>query len=125
MVTAPSRPLRRFARLTPGVVLRTSLIYLLLIGGLVVMLIPFAYMVGISFMPDIYVLGTPPIFIPPHPTFDNYTAAWNGNDFGQAFFNSITVATSATALNVILAASLAFAFARYRFPGRTLLYYTM
>jgi ABC-type glycerol-3-phosphate transport system permease component len=125
VVGTGSQSRRRHADLTPGKVLRASLIYLLLIAGLVVMLIPFAYMVGISFMPNIYVLGTPPIFIPPHPTFDNYTAAWSGNDFGQAFFNSVTVATSATAINVLLAASLAFAFARYRFPGRNVLYYTM
>jgi multiple sugar transport system permease protein len=125
VVGTGSQSRRHRADLTPGRLLRTSLIYLLLIAGLVVMLIPFAYMVGISFMPNIYVLGTPPIFIPPHPTFDNYTAAWSGNDFGQAFFNSVTVATSATAINVLLAASLAFAFARYRFPGRNVLYYTM
>jgi multiple sugar transport system permease protein len=96
-----------------------------LIAGLVVMLTPFAYMVGTSFMPNAYILGTPPIFIPPHPTFDNYTSAWSGNNFGQAFLNSLTVATCATALNVTLAASLAFAFARYKFPGRTILYYGM
>ncbi|HWE61663.1 MAG TPA: carbohydrate ABC transporter permease, partial [Chloroflexota bacterium] len=68
---------------------------------------------------------TPPTFIPAQPTFDNYVSAWNGNSFGQAFFNSIIVATSATALNVGLAAALAFAFARYRFPGRTMLFYGM
>jgi multiple sugar transport system permease protein len=108
-----------------GRVARRLLIYLALVVGVVVMLTPFAYMVGISFTPNAYVLGTPPTFIPAHPTFDNYTSAWNGNNFGQAFFNSLTVATCATALNVTLAASLAFAFARYRFPGRTILYYGM
>jgi multiple sugar transport system permease protein len=120
-----TRGVRQSSRLTPAKVGRRALIYLALVAGLVVMLTPFAYMVGISFMPDAYILGTPPIFIPPHPTFDNYTQAWNGNDFGQAFFNSIVVATCATALNVMLAASLAFAFARYRFPGRSIIYYTM
>ncbi|HVC82370.1 MAG TPA: carbohydrate ABC transporter permease [Chloroflexota bacterium] len=122
---SPAAPIRRRSRLTARKILGTSLIYLVLLAGLVIMLTPFAYMFGISFMPNMYILGTPPIFIPPHPTFDNYIQAWNGNSFGQAFFNSVTVATSATALNVILAASLAFAFARYRFPGRTVLYYTM
>ena len=69
--------------------------------------------------------STPPIFIPAHPTLDNYAAAWNGNNFGQAFFNSVVVATCATVLNVGLASALAFAFARYRFPGRNLLFYGM
>jgi multiple sugar transport system permease protein len=100
-------------------------IYLLLIAGAVVMLTPFAYMVGISFAPNAYVLQTPPTFIPAQPTLDNYVSAWNGNNFGQAFANSVIVATSATVLNVGLASALAFAFARYRFPGRTILYYGM
>ncbi|HVA92616.1 MAG TPA: carbohydrate ABC transporter permease [Chloroflexota bacterium] len=126
-VSEPARfaPSRRRSRFTPRRIAGKALIYLALLVGLMIMLTPFAYMVGISFMPSVYILGTPPIFIPPHPTFDNYIQAWNGNSFGQAFFNSVTVASVATAINVALAASLAFAFARYRFPGRTVLYYTM
>lgn len=46
-------------------------LYLLLIVGVLVMLTPFAYMVGISFTADAYVLQTPPTFIPAQPTFDN------------------------------------------------------
>ncbi len=120
-----SRPVlgRRRSRTTPARLLRRAPIYLLLLLGVVITLTPFAYMVGISFMPNAYVLGTPPTFIPSDPTFDNYTAAWAANNFGQAFFNSVSVATCSTAINVVLSASLAFAFARYRFPGRTLLYY--
>jgi multiple sugar transport system permease protein len=102
-----------------------AILYLVLVTGACLLLLPFAYMVGISFTPNAYVLGTPPTFIPAQPTFDNYTTAWNGNDFGQAFLNSLIVASSATALNVGLAAALAFAFARYRFPGRNILFYGM
>lgn len=98
-------------------------VYLALLLGLVVMLVPFAYMVGISFTPNAYVLGTPPVFIPSSPTLDNYIAAWNGNNFGQAFFNSTEVSVVATALGVGLSSALAFAFARYRFPGRNVLFY--
>jgi multiple sugar transport system permease protein len=108
-----------------GFVARRAGLYVLLIAGMVVMLTPFAYMVGISFTANAYVLQTPPTFIPAQPTFDNYVSAWNGNNFGQAFFNSVLVAGCATVLNVGLAAALAFAFARYRFPGRTILYYGM
>lgn len=108
-----------------GRLLGRALLYLVLIAGAVVLLTPFAYMLGISFMPNAYVLQTPPILIPPQPTFDNYVTAWNGNNFGRAFLNSVTVACCATALNVLLASMLAFAFARYRFPGRTVMFYGM
>jgi multiple sugar transport system permease protein len=100
-------------------------IYVLLIAGAGIMVLPFAYMVGVSFTANAYVLQVPPSFIPANPTWQNYLTAWNGNSFGQAFLNSTFVAVIATALSVGLAAALAFAFARYRFPGRNILFYGM
>src|SRR3981081_3255103 len=104
---------------------RRSLFYLLITVGAISMLLPFAYMVGIAFTPNAYVLQTPPTFIPVQPTFDNFIAAWNANNFGQAFFNSVIVACSSTFICVLLASMLAFAFARYQFPGRNILFYGM
>ncbi len=51
--------------------------------------------------------------------------AWNENSFGLSFLNSVIVACGATFLNVLLASMLAFAFARYHFPGRNILFYGM
>jgi multiple sugar transport system permease protein len=104
---------------------RRVVLYLLLAIAALIMLVPFAYMVGISLSPTTYILQDPAALISSHPTLANYVNAWNGNNFGQAFLNSVIVACSATALNVLLAAMLAFAFARYRFPGRTILFYGM
>lgn len=89
------------------------------------MLMPFAYMVGISFTSNAFILQTPPSFIPRQVTLTNYVDAWNKGNFGQAFFNSVFVAISATVINVGLASMMAFAFARYRFPGRNILFYSM
>ena len=83
----PARPAGPARLGTAGLARRLGL-YALLLAGAIVMLTPFAYMVGISFTPDAFVLGTPPTFIPASPTLDNYASAWNGNNFGQAFFNS-------------------------------------
>jgi multiple sugar transport system permease protein len=105
--------------------LRRGARYLALLLGAVIMVVPFAYMVGISFTANAYVLQMPPSFIPSSPTWQNYVAAWNGNSFGQAFVNSLFIAVSATAVSVGLASALAFAFARYRFPGRNILFYGM
>ena len=101
------------------------LLYLLLIGGAAIMLSPFLYMVGISLSPHAYTLPSPVDVIPTHPTLNNYISAWTDGNFGQAFFNSAVVACSATAITVFLSATQAFAFARYRFPGRTILFYGM
>lgn len=101
------------------------LLYLLLVGGALLMLSPFAYMLGISFSPDSYTLPSPSNVIPAHPTLNNYISAWTDDDFGLAFFNSAIVACCATVLTVLLSATLAFAFARYQFPARNALFYGM
>jgi multiple sugar transport system permease protein len=101
------------------------LLYLLLIGGAAIMLSPFLYMVGISLSPHAYTLPSPVDVIPTHPTLNNYISAWTDDNFGLAFFNSVVVACCATAITVFLSATLAFAFARYHFPGRTILFYGM
>jgi multiple sugar transport system permease protein len=103
----------------------TLLRHLALILGAVVVLIPFLYMVGTSFKPHAFVLELPPSFIPAHPTFDNYRHALTSNHFGRYFMNSAVVALSSTALTLLLSSSLAYAFARFEFPGREGLFYIM
>ena len=87
-----------------------------------VMLIPFAIMVSTAFKPHAYVLETPPRLIPAEATLDNFVDAWTGQDFGRYFVNSVVVSVASTTIAVALSAMLAFAFARYRFPGRRLLF---
>ena len=90
----------------------------LLSAGAVVMIVPFAYMLSTSLKPDRLVLEVPPRFLPRHPTTANYTGAWTSNDFSRYFLNSVLVAVATTLLTVLLASMMAFAFARFDFPGK-------
>jgi multiple sugar transport system permease protein len=90
--------------------------------GAVVMVLPFIYMLVTSFKPNTLVLEIPLQFFPQHPTTANYTGAWTSNDFSRYFFNSVIVAVATTVAAVLLSAMMAFAFARFRFPGRALLF---
>jgi multiple sugar transport system permease protein len=90
--------------------------------GAVVMILPFAYMVATSFKQNALVLQLPPQFIPDHPTTTNYREAWSSNQFGRYFVNSLMVAAATTVLAVLLSSMMAFAFARFQFPGRRLLF---
>jgi len=94
----------------------------LLSAGAVVMIVPFVYMVSTSLKPDRLVLEVPPRFLPSHPTTANYTGAWTSNDFSRYFLNSVLVAVATTLLTVLLASMMAFAFARFDFPGKGLLF---
>ncbi|HVV57666.1 MAG TPA: carbohydrate ABC transporter permease [Gaiellaceae bacterium] len=90
--------------------------------GAVVMSVPFLYMLSTSFKPNQLVLELPPQFVPHHPTTANYTNAWSSNEFGHYFLNSLVVAVATTFFAVWLASMMAYAFARFRFHGRGLLF---
>lgn len=89
----------------------------------VVALGPLFYMVSLSFQPVGEVLGTKPVLIPSHPTIQNYVQAWTENSFAHYFLNSLSVSLATVAITVLLASFAAFAFARYQFPLKELIFY--
>lgn len=90
-----------------------------LAAGAVVMILPFAYMLSTSFKPNELVLQIPVRFFPQQATTSNYTSAWSSNQFGHYFLNSVLVAVMTTIAAVLLSAMMAYALARFDFPGRT------
>jgi ABC-type glycerol-3-phosphate transport system permease component len=118
-VTAVSarRSRRRAATIGVG-----TLRHVVLFAGAVLMIAPFVYMISISFTPNAYVLTTPPQFIPANPTVDNYGQALDAQDIPRFFMNSLLVAVTSTALSVLLSSMMAYAFARFRFPGREVIF---
>jgi multiple sugar transport system permease protein len=100
-------------------------VYVLLILGAVIMMLPFLFMVVTALQPGTYVLSIPPNFWPSHPTLQNFVDVWSANNFGRYFLNSAIVATTSTVITVMFSSMIAFTFARYTFPGKTPLYYTM
>jgi ABC-type glycerol-3-phosphate transport system permease component len=101
-------------------ILSTRLVLLSL--GALLTIVPFAYMVSTSFKQNAYVLEIPPRLLPHHATTANYTQAWTSNRFGRYFVNSVMVACATTFLSVWLSSMMAYAFARFRFPGRSVLF---
>jgi ABC-type glycerol-3-phosphate transport system permease component len=83
---------------------------------------PLLYMLSLSFQNNNFLLGNT-VLIPNHPTVSNYEQAWSENSFGHYFFNSLFVAISTVVVTVALASLAAFAFARYKFPLRELIFY--
>lgn len=102
--------------------LSTTFRYAALIVGALVMITPFIYMVSTSFKAQAYVLTFPPQFIPDPATTDNYVQALTTRNFGLYFLNSIIVSVIATAASVLVSSMMAYAFARFRFPGRELIF---
>lgn len=90
--------------------------------GALVMITPFLYMLSTSFKGQQYVLKIPPQFIPDPATLSNYERILVRGDFAHFFMNSLIVAVISTSLAVLLSAMMAYGFARYRFPGRELMF---
>lgn len=93
--------------------------------GAAILIAPFLYMLSTSFKPNALALTWPPRFIPHPATLINYTQAWGANAFARYFTNSLLVACASTMSTTLLAALAAYAFARFRFPGRQVLFWLL
>jgi ABC-type glycerol-3-phosphate transport system permease component len=84
---------------------------------------PLVYMVSLSFQPTGDILTSNAVLFPSHPTTANYTVAWSQNGFSSYFLNSLIVAVGTVVITVVVASLAAFAFARYRFPFKEVIFY--
>ena len=97
--------------------------YILLAGGAVSMIVPFLWMVSVSFMQDSQIFSIPPAIFPNPLIFDNYTNVFSNINITKFFLNSLFVALLTTVFQVIFSAFAGYAFARARFRGRDLLFF--
>lgn len=92
--------------------------YVVLIGLSLLYAFPFIWMVGTSITPADEVLSRARPIFPAHPDFANYKEALTVLPFATFLRNTLMVAFGATLGQTLSAASVAYAFARIRFPFR-------
>ncbi|WP_228845393.1 carbohydrate ABC transporter permease [Phototrophicus methaneseepsis] len=97
---------------------RRWLLYAGMLLLVVIMVLPFAWMLSTSLKAQEYILQTPPELIPNPVTLESYTGLAERIDLGRTFFNSMFVAVVGTIGQIIVAAMAAFAFARMQWRGR-------
>ncbi len=96
--------------------------YLILIIGAISMLLPFVYMFSLSFMTDKQIFTNNFNLIPNPCTLENYTYVINNVDIFRYFFNSMFVAIATTIGQVIISALAGYAFARFEFKHKEILF---
>ncbi len=98
-------------------------LYIILIAGAILMLLPFAWMISASFKTLAEALQVPPQWLPSTLSLRNYQEVFNQQPlFGRFFLNSVIVAV-VTVISVLITSSLAgYAFAKFNFPGKNLLF---
>lgn len=111
---------RTRARPRPG--LRTTIVTVLIVVGAFGMLVPFAWMLSTSLKPSDALLTLPPRLVPASPTLEPYRQVFAGFPMARVFVNSAVVAVATTVGQLVLASMSGYAFARFRFPGRDLIF---
>jgi multiple sugar transport system permease protein len=102
---------------------RTFLVVLLIFTVL-----PMAWMLLTSIKTQFAALQYPPQWWPAEPTLENYTKLLSpsgdvGSRFLRFMWNSFTVSLATTLIGVVIAVPAAYAFSRFKFPGRTFLFF--
>ncbi|MBK6791294.1 MAG: sugar ABC transporter permease [Anaerolineales bacterium] len=105
---------------------KTLMIHAALIASCVIAVYPALRVITISLRPDDSLLTTDLRIVPENATLDNYKEVLFGapeknrqSDFFLWIWNSFSVVAVTSIISVILAAISAYAFSRFRFPGRS------
>ena len=96
--------------------------HLVLVPATIVLLFPFVWLVVTSVEPQSEALHFPPVLIPHAVRLANYPDALHSAPFGRFFVNSAIVTVVTVLSNLVLCSLAGYAFARFRFLGRTTLF---
>lgn len=118
-VTADSRMLERPARrLTPT----SALLTLLIIVIAVIAAFPLVWMILTSLKTPQETMQVPPVWLPSNPNLDAYTQVSDVLELGRSFWNSAVIAVVTTVAINVTSLMAGYAFAKYKFRGRELLF---
>lgn len=110
----------RVLKQTRRVDIAKILIYVVLILGAIISLIPFLYTVSTSLMNLTEATGR--ALLPRTPQWSNYLEAWDDANFSRYLWNSVRLAALTLAGQLVFCTLAGYAFARMRFPGKEFIY---
>ncbi len=98
------------------------LIYIIVLIGAFVMVMPFFWMVSNSLKESGDIFTWPPQLVPGSPTLINYYRVLTETPIARYFYNSLIVALAVTFFNLFFDALAGYTFAKRRFPGRDIIF---
>jgi ABC-type glycerol-3-phosphate transport system permease component len=116
------RLLRLLRQLRLRRLLGDTLVYGLLVGVSAFMLLPFLWMLSTSLKPPDEIFAVPPILISRNASLTAYAFLLEKYSILEILRNTFTIATAATALQLLCCSLGGYGFAKYRFPGRGALF---
>jgi multiple sugar transport system permease protein len=103
-------------------VMRSLLVHVALAVAGIVVGIPLYWTVISSLTTNAAIFATPVQWIPPSLHPENFSQALSSAPFGRYFFNSTVVGLAVTLTTLISSAFAGYGFAKFRFPGRRILF---
>lgn len=98
------------------------IIYAILIGGILLTILPFIWMILTSFKTQSEAITIPPKLLPGAIRWDGYKEVFATLPFGQMYLNTI-ISSVVTVLGQLTFCSMAaYAFGRLKFPGRDIIF---
>lgn len=97
-------------------------VHVLLIAGAVIMVGPFLWELSTSLKTLSETLQLPPSLLPAAPQWSNYAKVFDTLPFGQMFVNTVLLTAGRVIGQLIFCSMAAYAFARFEFPGRGVLF---
>jgi len=123
VTTAPRREVRRAASsIRTRHLVSQTLTYLALLLGMSFVVIPLYWMIATSLKTASALFILPPQFVPNPVRWQNYVEVWQLVPLARYFSNSIFITALAMAGEILTCSLVAYGFARFNFPGRTLLF---
>lgn len=104
-------------------VLPRALLYGTMIATALLMLFPLYWTFVTAFRPLAETEAFPPTLFPHSWRWENFKEAWEQTSFSTAFWNSVIVSTVTTILSVAVNCTAGYAFAKFEFRGKTVLFY--
>ncbi|HEX7056987.1 MAG TPA: carbohydrate ABC transporter permease [Bacilli bacterium] len=102
--------------------LRDMITHLILLVAVVILTVPFIWMLSGAFKDTLEVVKLPPRFLPSKYNFDNFKEIGKYFPMGRFLLNSIFVSVVTSFLQVLICAMSAFVFAKIRFRGSGFLF---
>jgi alpha-1,4-digalacturonate transport system permease protein len=98
------------------------LVWLLLVAGAAVMVFPLYWMFATAVRPKKEIFSGGFDLVPSALTWSNFSEAWNKLPWDQFYINSIAIALIAVVVTVFINLLCGYTFAKYKFPGRDVLF---
>lgn len=100
-----------------------GLFYSLITLGALAMLFPLFWMVTTAFKVESEIFATPLQWLPSGLRWENFTIPFQEKPFVRWFANSLLVAIGVTLGNLLIVSLAGYGFAKYKFPGRQVLFF--